>query len=198
MISNPIIKRYINMPLSKVEGLAEKSCLASLKERRKFIEILFFFQQTKRYTQNKKYATYTFSQYIRDRYNLKMSDYREEKTAFIEFPDVAMKWGPGFVSRVRHRCGAINARKVFDEIKDKDTSLQGGVCSAKVETIIDKHVKIYTSAAATADSVSLGNQVEILKKNLREKELQISKLKATIKKIRGENRLLKSVSKKAA
>lgn len=155
---------------------------------------LFFLERSGRWRENKIYKKSSWIRYLNDRFMLREGTYIDMKNSFFLFPDMAMVYGPGLVSKVITKDGAENALAVFDKIKNLKKPTRDAI-----ERIIDANAKPAppiskeTMSNLRAENSRLKEEIRELKeeikgkdKQLREKDEQIKKLKETMRRLNGE------------
>jgi hypothetical protein len=133
-------KLYDGKSVTELEKDASDNHQLSTQSRKEFIQVMFYFQQTERFRQIEKFKKSDFASYLRDRWNMTMSQYHNERNIFLNFPAEAEKYGVGIISRIRRKCqlGVEGTRRVLDEIKKEEDKAQKPLSAEKIEKTIQR------------------------------------------------------------
>ena len=132
----------------------------------------------------------TFEQYLWARYMLRLPEYHRERIALLQFPEETEEFGVSTVVEVKNKCGVITAPKVFIELQKEKTKLNvNHLEPQQMAEIIQKHERPRISVATNVATISrveiqLKDEIRLLKKELAERDNQITKLKITIETLR--------------
>ena len=132
-------ENYGKLTIKQLEERALKLQHSIVEEKGRFIEILAYIELTRLWRKNPLHSKSSFAVYLADIYNLRIGTYRREKTAFLNFPDEAKKYGVGVVARIQKDCGAVNTKIVLKELDEKVVALKTPIKREQIETIILKH-----------------------------------------------------------
>lgn len=197
MTEQNLKKKYDGVPIEILEESA-KSCNESHnKQRMQFIEILTYLDMTKRFRENPRYRTSSFSEYISDIYNLRVATYLNERYAFLKFPVQSATRGPGVITAIKRICGAEKVDIVVKHIEEADIK-KTPLKREQISKIIKKYAKLpspakqkrVTEKSKLRNHEQLIYQMKEMRKADESKDEQINKLKASV--IEWKTRALKA------
>ena len=194
--------KYDGKNIHELEQLVTSNSEASRDCMRAMYEVLAYLEDSKRYKENPAYKKATFAEYLEDRFTIRLQTYRDNKDAFIRFPEQTIKLGVGIVAKTRRECGAIGQKKALQEIEKKSASRKTPLKRNEIENIIkqfsknpdgNKIQKTITDwrAMYEAEKIAHNGTREYLELTLKENERleeQIKKLKKHIKTIKPASR----------
>lgn len=180
---NPLDKK----PIAEIEKIIEVCKEESRYAQLKMYEHLKYLQKTSRYKENKAYSKSSFWTYIEDRYNIRPTTYRESIKAYLQYPDEAVHYGVGLVSKVLRQCGTLKAKSVFLQILAKDTMKR-----PEIEKIIAKNTsqskieKTYVDWRAMYEAEKAAHETTRAELNFAQKKIneltaQVRKMKPIVK-----------------
>jgi hypothetical protein len=193
MVLDNLKMKYDTVSIENLEEICKRFTTKAADYRSEFILSLYYLERTKRYKENPIYTKSSFEIYINNLFNLRYSTYKKERFAFISFPDLAKKWGPGLIDKIRHKCGAGKVVDVVNLIE-----LQPNINHNQIEKIIKDNSKpIDLNKTNKQNKMSLK---ELEKENIKntktiaeyiktiwEKDAQIAKLIMTVQRLTSEN-----------
>jgi len=189
-------KQYDARPIEELEDMATNSAQAWFESRVIFINLMFYFDKTKRFRENKQFKASTFEEYLRMNHGLSPQQYHQERIAYVNYPEETKAYGVGFVNKVRNKCGALDFPKVFKEIKKTEQSM-GILEQQAINNIIEKHATKRQSTVTSLPAWILQKEIAIkeqiildLNKRLKEISDQNKKLIKTIKKLKSNARMV--------
>lgn len=190
--------KYDKKPIEIIEEAIDKAKNVSLESRKDFILALYYLNMTNRFRENPQYKKTTFEVYIGYRYHLRKGTYQKEKIAFLAHEKHTMVYGPGLVNKIRTECGPLKIDEVFSKISPKDPieKIEKTIrLYAKPQKAVGEKIKI---ATPTAVEQTLRSHILELEKLLEEKETQITKLLATVNRLKKEKEGLQDGYSKVA
>lgn len=171
--------KYDRFNIGALEGIAESALMISAEQLTKSIEILFYFERTKRFRENKQYENSSFNDYLKNRYAMAWHKYHYLRLAITRYPDMVFKYGIGVVEEAVRKCE--NPQKVLTIIDEKKADTK------EIKEIIKKHKRPVKKKEDHTKSFETA--IDKLKTRLKEsddsnKQMagQIKKLKKTIEK----------------
>lgn len=181
---NPLDKK----PIAEIERIIESHKESSRQAQLKMYESLEYLRTTSRYKENKAYTKSTFWTYIEDRYNIRPTTYRESVKAYLKYPDEAIHYGVGLVSKVLRQCGTLKAKSVFLQILAKDTMkrpdiekiIAKNMSSAKIEKNYVDWRAMYEAEKAAHGRTR--EELNMALKKINELTAQVRKMKPIVKK----------------
>ena len=180
---NPLDKK----PIAEIERIIESHKESSRQAQLKMYESLEYLRTTSRYKENKAYTKSTFWTYIEDRYNIRPTTYRESVKAYLKYPDEAVHYGVGLVSKVLRQCGPLKAKSVFDQLTAQNTMKR-----PEIEKIIAKNTspskieKTYVDWRAMYEAEKAAHETTRAELNFAQKKIneltaQVRKMKPIVK-----------------
>ena len=191
-VLDDLIKKYEfdTKDRKMLEDLTEAAMTKSMDKRIEFFELLFLWERTSRFKENKQYKNATFEQYLWGRYMMRKVEYHRERIALLEFPEATEEFGVSTIVEVKNKCGVVTAPKVFIELqKEKAKQNVKHLEPQQMSEIIQKYERPRISVATNVATISgveiqLKDEIRLLKKELAERDNQITKLKITIETLR--------------
>ena len=188
-IKETLKAQYRDKKLSEIEVIASNNLDQSVNNRRDFILALYYLQFTSRFRENKAYKNYTFETYINERFHLRLGTYNEKRWAFIKHKDASIKYGAGFVSKIKRECGAGNVKKVVAEIDTESKKVKKPLTRNKKDAITlkyalpKKEVPVKKSDSIWQSELDLAKSViQDQNKLISDQTKQIKKLKMALEK----------------
>ena len=176
-------KRYDGKKIADVEAQAKRASAQSLKNRKAFIEILFYLEKTSRFRENPAYKKSRFELYLMNMFSMSMATYNTERYAFIHAePEFVQKYGARMAGRVLREHGVLKAKKVMEQIAAKDATAEQAMEIIK-ESAPPKPIKAKVPPICVDCERHKGRIRELEKENA-ELRAQNEKLKATIRRLR--------------
>jgi len=176
-----IEKIYGKFNLKDLETQAHACLNASYANRKKLIEILAWIEMSKEYKTNPIYKKESFSVYLYDKFMIRYTTFLQERKAFVAFEKESLQYGPKIVIKALDTCGPLETPKVFKKITPKTTRSQ-------ISKIILQHArprnikpKKRSVAFLEAELTRANEKIRLLHKELKKKDAQVIKLKATVK-----------------
>jgi hypothetical protein len=190
--------RLNKLNIGEIENLILSSKTSSNHARRFFIITLAYIETHQRFRENPHYKNADFQDYLYDKFHIRLGSYQKERRAFVSYPEEAIKFGPGMVTKVLAKCGDEKARIAIEEIRKADKSLKNGVGRKRINEIINKHSKktekTKTNAMKLAEmrkeldsAYEEIDRLNLLLNEKDEKDEQIQRLKETVKRLKTEN-----------
>ena len=131
--------KYDALTINDLEGQIEKMFQMSRESQREMYCVLEYLRTSNRFKENPRYKKAAFWEYLEDRFTIRQGTYRENVRAFIKFPEYAIEYGVGMVTKIDRVCGSKKIGKVMDEIKKESAAHKKPLSRANIETIIQKH-----------------------------------------------------------
>lgn len=183
-------EKYDGITISELESKIEKLHILSREHQKEMYECLEYLRMTGRFKENPRYKKSSFWEYLEDRFTIREGTYRENIRAFTKFPEYALEYGVGMVSKIDRVCGGMKVEKVMSEINKEATEHKTPLTRAKIESIIQKHriapkIKkkdtdwkaMYEHEKATHEQTK--EALRVAMKRIGELNEQIAKLKVT-------------------
>jgi len=190
--------KYDSQPIKAIEKEAKTTQVQAKDVYGNFVEILFYLERTQRFKENPLYKKSTFNGYLSFEYGLLYNSYHEKRLAMSNFPEFSKKYTPQLYSAIKKKCGSDKVAGVVKEIEAKDAKLKRPLDRAGIQEIIDKNRKPVKPKAEKPDVKMLQDKVitfqessKKLEKVVMTKDEQITKLKATVKRLTDENEALR-------
>lgn len=178
-------KKYRDKKLSEIESTVTDNLNKSVKHRKNFILALYYLDFTSRFKENLAYKKETFETYINDQFHLRLGTYHQERWAFIKHEKAAIKHGPGLITKIKKSCGPVNVKKVLVKINDVESKRTTPLSRNKKEEIISDYALPVKEKIVKKDKIS---KIE--------KEDQLVRLKAEVRRLKAENVELKLIIEK--
>ena len=185
---------YNGKKVNDIESEAKTNQGKSKKFYVQFLESLFYLERSGRYTENPKYKKSRFEQYISFEYGIHHQTYMDHRQAYQVYPDITFRHSPNLFALAKKKCGAKNVPVVFKEVKEKEQSLKRPIRKEEIQAIIINHAKPVRPPVPKPDVIQLQDKVKQTKEALKAvekvvltKDEQITKLKATVKRLQEEN-----------
>ncbi|GEM_PF-3413347 len=138
--------------IQELEKLAAEHRDQSCRQRRRFIEILYYLRRSGRYRESKRYARADFRTYLFDRWMMRETAFERERRAYLLFPEATRRFGPGVVQKAITECGGTQkARAVIQEIEARHEKLKRGITRGQIEKIIQRNRVEQPGKLTTAD-----------------------------------------------
>ena len=134
----PAPSKYAKLGILELEARVESAHQLAREAQMEMYEILEYLRHSSRFKENPGHKKTTFWQYLEDRFTIRQGTYRENVRAFIKYPQPALDYGVGVVTKVVRLCER-KAPKVFEELKKTAASHKKPLPRAAIETIIQKH-----------------------------------------------------------
>jgi hypothetical protein len=129
-------EKYDGKRVIDIEKSAHLIQTAVYDGQKRFYEMLYYLNHTKRFRENDQYKKAPWSIYIRDVFKMSEQTYWNMTTAIFRFPKESEALGPGLVSNVRQKCGVEKAVSVLGKImKIKNRT------HPKIEKIIEANLR---------------------------------------------------------
>jgi len=178
-------KLYGNLSLTKLEGKAHTYANASNANRKKLIDILTWIEMSKEYKTDPVYKNEPFDIYLYDKFMMRYTTFMQERRAFIAFEKESLEYGPKIVIKALTVCGPLETPKVFKKINKNTTR-------SEISEIIAQHARPQNPrpqkrsvAFLEAELTRANEKIRNLHKEIKRKDIQIIKLKATITRFQG-------------
>ncbi len=169
--------------LATIEKEALTAMIESNATRKTFIELLFYLESTNRFREDPMHKNSSFRVYLRDKFCLTYHTYRTERTAFIQFPVEAKKYGPGSIARIQRNCGGQGKiPKVLKAIEKKQATLKTPMRAEQIEKVVKQYEKPHKRkpVAECQNCLTLKKKLDDAQATITEQAGQIEKLKKTV------------------
>ncbi len=186
--------KYDGISITDLESKIEKLNSLSRENQKEMYECLDYLRMTGRYKENTTYKKASFWSYLEDRFTIREGTYRENVRAYTKFPEYAIEYGVGIVSKIDRLCGGVRVSKVLSEIQQEEKNRKTSLPRAKIESIIQKHrttpkikkeivdwKSMYEHEKSTHENTKEALRVAMGK--IKELNAQIEKLKVTAQKV---------------
>lgn len=172
---------YGHMSLGEVEAIVDEAITWAVQYTAKGVGALFHLEQTQKFREDPRYKDSTFEDYLKYRFYMSYSKFRDLRISFNNYPREMLTYGPQVVAEVRKKCGALNAPKVFQEIQEGCNGLE------EIKATIEKYstpappldrpatIKSYESDVEKFRRLFIESQETVV-----EQAEQIDKLKKTV------------------
>jgi len=188
---NELEKRLNGLTIDQVEQRIETSLKQVVEGRKAVIMDIFALERTGRYKENPRYKNATFREYLKDRWRLPESAYREERIAFTNQIEYVERHGLDRTIRVNKLCGVLEAPKVFKAIEKEEIKRKKTLPWNRVSEIVGQFAKKTKSPPKTEHMTpaeyqkiidSQRDEISSLREAYNELEEQVDRLKATVEK----------------
>ena len=104
-------------------------------------------KRSNQWREDPRFKQGSWEMYLRDNFNMTPHSLDEAFRAYSYFPEVAEKYGPGFVTQVKTKCGAGKVREVVQQIEEAEAKRKTPIPRDKIQDIIkvqqgiQKHTK---------------------------------------------------------
>jgi hypothetical protein len=182
--------KYDALSIGDLEGKVEKMFTLSRESQREMYEVLEYLRTSGRFKENHRYKKTSFWDYLEDRFTIRQGTYRENVRAFLKFPEYAVEYGVGIVTKIDRVCGSKKIGKVLDEITKEAATRKKSINRAFIEAIIQKHRiapaitktitdwrAMYEAERAAHDATKVNLKIAVAK--VKELQEQVEKLKET-------------------
>ena len=130
--------KYDALTINDLEGKVEQAHILSRESQKDMYEVLEYLRMSGRFRENARYKKASFWEYLEDRFTIRQGTYRENVFAFAKFPEYAVEYGIGLVTKIGRVCGSKKIGKVFEEIARESASHKKSLNRASIEIIIQK------------------------------------------------------------
>lgn len=185
---NRLKAKFDPMPIQDIEAVVEMHSQAMAKAQFDMVSDLFYLERTARFKENPQYAKASFDTYLKDRFDMTVSKYRNWRKALDLYYDVVEDVGIGPVVEGIRKSEKIT-RQVIDEYREAAPKLD---TLRKKKVLFDQTTKKRfpkegnASIRVCANCLHLEKENMALKKELAEARCQIEKLKRTVATLSGE------------
>ena len=122
MVKKGTNSKFDSMSIYELESSVETSSRLAKEHQLDMYSTLEYLRMTCRYKENAAYSKASFWRYLEDRFLIKEKAYRDNVRVYTKFPEHALTYGPGVISRIDRICGSTKVEKVVSEIKRAITS----------------------------------------------------------------------------
>jgi len=174
-------KLYGNLSLERLELKARTYANASNANRKELINVLTWIEMSLKYKTDPMYHDQPFRIYLYDKFMMRYTTFMQERRAFVAFEKESLEYGPKIVIKALTICGPLETPKVFKKINKNTTR-------SEISEIIAQHAKPQKTrpekrsvAFLEAELSKANEKIRSLHKEIKRKDIQIIKLKATVK-----------------
>ncbi len=115
-----IQKKYDDETLENIESEIQEIHLSQIKE-------LMSIRTTSRHKENPLYAKSSFERYLMGEFNMSLETLLETNAAYDKYPEECIRYGVGTIVEIMKKCGPVAQRKVMEDIKAAEDSLENKV-----------------------------------------------------------------------
>lgn len=133
--------KYDGMSVKEIHEAAIRFHSTARDSHRQFYESLEYLRITRRYKELPGYKKAIFWTYLEDNFALRKATYEENVRAYLKYPEFAVRYGVGLVSKVMRTCGQQKVKPVLDQIVKEQDAKKKPIPRAKIETIINQYKK---------------------------------------------------------
>lgn len=134
-----INKKYDCMTINELESMIEAAFRSARDAQKEMYGMLYYLYTTKRFRQNPRYKKAAFETYLEDRFTIRMGTFRENVKAYVNYPDFAVEYGAGLVTKISNVCGSKKISKVISEITKEEKTRKNDLNRSKIEEIIQRN-----------------------------------------------------------
>jgi hypothetical protein len=133
-------KLYDGKKITVIEKEIEKCIDTAIKKEAVILGALYYFENSGRWMDNKKYNNKPFKTYLKERYNRTYKSYKELCIAFKCHEIESLIFGPGVVVRAREECGVKNICKVLKKMMTINTKQRDGIEGSQIDNVIEANL----------------------------------------------------------
>lgn len=181
-------QQYDCKTVQEVENDVNEFASISTDYYRRQIGALFYLERTGKFRESAGFKGADFDTYLREKWNMSPSKYRDAKTAYIQFPEESEEYGAGFMANVARKCGQANVATVLNALDSEKKKSKKPLTPEKRDAILKRFIPTHQIKKEYVDWRAMYLQaqqtIKEMQGELEEKEVQIEKLKRTLESYR--------------
>jgi hypothetical protein len=127
---------FDSLSIVELEKRVEQNHLLSREAQKEMYVMLEYLRTSNRYKENPRYKKSLFWEYLEDRFTIRQGTYRENARAFLKYPEYAVEYGVGLVTKIDRVCGKTKVDKVIGVIAKETATHKKPLDRTAIENII--------------------------------------------------------------